>query len=1411
MAAGEDAAALYPVSGSGLTLDSQIPGSPPVLSDDYWGVLGKRGGVAVIHSEPRGSDWRLVATETGKAWCWAAANSPRLDLPEQETYEWEAWIYGYDENDWTAARDFGKRVRTPATMKAEFAQHLFAPGDLPHQDLADGPVHIQTYPLKRIGDDYIPFNREKGGIEVAWYNSAWAYRKGHVLNGSTVGLLTDYAVPFVVHYGGGADSGGDVFLNGNCRADFGDVRFTNSADSLLDYWIESKIDGVSALFWVEVDSIPASPGSCTVYIYYGNAAVVSAANGKATFDWFDDFVLDSSADYEIGRHTTLWHGLGAYNPYYDPVNRRVAYDTGDNFTGGWKVRSPNLQIQNFAAKVTFGVTGSYPINTTNGILGRWTGNSSYYGFYVAGGNYTAPALVRDGRTTVIASPAGNSYHPFGGTPHTAELKVYGSSLVGIYNEGQVDEVILTATDATHSGSGQVEVIIAQATGWFDVFFVRKYVVPEPAHGAWGGEEGVADHLEVTGSGSMAAGTSNELTITAYDQSGSVATGYSGLKNLIFSGPGVAPDGTAPTVEGTNVGGVTVVNFTNGVSDAGAATLIAYLAETTTVDVSDGTIDSTGDPGYDLDLQVDPGAPDNLIFGQQPTDSTAAAVIAPPVTVEVRDAWNNVRTADNTTGVTLSINSNPGGGTLSGTATRTAAAGIATFADLSIDRAGIGYTLDAASPGLSGDASVSFDISAGAAASVVIEDAADGTGTEVTTHTLSSGQSFTVYAITRDASGNFVANEAVTWSLISMTGGVVGGDLVPAGNNRSATFTGNLTGTTQINAVHASVGSDSTGVVTVTAGSASSIVIEDAADGTGTEVMTRALSSGQSFTVYSITRDGAGNFVANEAATWSLINMTGGVVGGDLVPAGDNRSAVFTGGIVGTARINAVHASVGSDSTGVVTVSAGAAASVVIEDAADGTGTEVMTRALSSGQSFTVYSITRDGAGNFVANEAVAWSLINMTGGVVGGDLVPAGDNRSAVFTGGVVGTARINAVHAGAGSDSTGIVTVSAGTASRVVIEDTADGSGAEVLNWTLASGQSFTVYSITRDGAGNFVANEAVAWSLINMTGGVVSGDLVPAGDNRSADFIANAGGSARISAVHAGLGSDTTGIITVRNRPPVAVAGSDVVVLMGETAYLDGSASYDPDGDPLTYRWSFLNKPPDSGAVLSDSRSAHCSFVADIWGEYMIRLIVNDGMLDSQPDDVRVQVRAYPVALFTFSPASGLIPLEVSFDASASYDPDGTIVSYQWDFGDGTTGQGVGPRHTYTAVGWYQIVLKVTDNDGLSDTETKSVLVKRLYPPLAVSLKREINRSLFKQEAFHTIRWSHNPDNAGLNITGYRIYRKDAQAGDGSYQLLNTVSGSTLSYVDGYLDIDKRYVYVVTAVEASGRESQMSSPVGN
>ena len=93
------------------------------------------------------------------------------------------------------------------------------------------------------------------------------------------------------------------------------------------------------------------------------------------------------------------------------------------------------------------------------------------------------------------------------------------------------------------------------------------------------------------------------------------------------------------------------------------------------------------------VAVSPAAANHLLFLQQPTDTAAGQTIS-PVVVEVVDQFGNVETDDNTDTITLSIGANPSGGTLSGTLTVTVVNGVASFSDLSIDLAGIGYTLHA---------------------------------------------------------------------------------------------------------------------------------------------------------------------------------------------------------------------------------------------------------------------------------------------------------------------------------------------------------------------------------------------------------------------------------------------------------------------------------------------------------------------------------------------------------------------------------------------------------------------------------------------------------------------------------------------------------------------------------------------
>jgi hypothetical protein len=112
-----------------------------------------------------------------------------------------------------------------------------------------------------------------------------------------------------------------------------------------------------------------------------------------------------------------------------------------------------------------------------------------------------------------------------------------------------------------------------------------------------------------------------------------------------------------------------------------------------------------------------GPATKLAFTQQPTNEESATPIAPAVQVSVLDANNNVA-GSTSASITLAIGANPGGGTLSGTLTQSTVNGVATFADLSIDKIGTGYTLVASSTGLTSATSSAFNITLGPAAKLV---------------------------------------------------------------------------------------------------------------------------------------------------------------------------------------------------------------------------------------------------------------------------------------------------------------------------------------------------------------------------------------------------------------------------------------------------------------------------------------------------------------------------------------------------------------------------------------------------------------------------------------------------------------------------------------------------------------------
>jgi PKD repeat protein len=152
-----------------------------------------------------------------------------------------------------------------------------------------------------------------------------------------------------------------------------------------------------------------------------------------------------------------------------------------------------------------------------------------------------------------------------------------------------------------------------------------------------------------------------------------------------------------------------------------------------------------------------------------------------------------------------------------------------------------------------------------------------------------------------------------------------------------------------------------------------------------------------------------------------------------------------------------------------------------------------------------------------------------------------------------------------------------------------------------------------------------------------------------------------------------------------------------LGKLASFDASGSSDVDGTIASYAWDFGDGASGTGVTPTHSYTAS--------GTYPVTLTVtdDDGAFAVRTHDVEVTVVVIPpTAAFT----SAVDGLDASFDGTGSSDPDGEVVSYSWDFGDGTPAvSGATPTHHFTTGGDHAVTLTVTDDDGATGTVTHTV----------------------------------------------------------------------------------------------------------
>ncbi len=224
-----------------------------------------------------------------------------------------------------------------------------------------------------------------------------------------------------------------------------------------------------------------------------------------------------------------------------------------------------------------------------------------------------------------------------------------------------------------------------------------------------------------------------MQVSARDALGNLVTSFTGNVTLAI---------------GTNPAGGTLSGTATVAAVAGVATFstlsidkagTAYTLAVTTSGLSGATSGA---------FNIIPAAASQLVFTVQPGSTVAGRAITPAVQVSARDPLGNLVTGF-TGSITVSLGTNPAGGTLSGTSTVAAVSGVATFSTLSIDKAGTGYTLAASATGLTAATSSSFNITAGTASQLAFTVQPSGA---VAGHAIAPA----VQVSARDAQGNLVS-------------------------------------------------------------------------------------------------------------------------------------------------------------------------------------------------------------------------------------------------------------------------------------------------------------------------------------------------------------------------------------------------------------------------------------------------------------------------------------------------------------------------------------------------------------------------------------------------------------------------------------------------------------------------------
>ena len=488
-----------------------------------------------------------------------------------------------------------------------------------------------------------------------------------------------------------------------------------------------------------------------------------------------------------------------------------------------------------------------------------------------------------------------------------------------------------------------------------------------------------------------------------------------------------------------------------------------------------------------------------------------------------------------------------------------------------------------------------------------------------------------------------------------------------------------------------------------------ITVEDAPGGTGTAIGPRALTTDDTLTVYAIGRDVSGGFLDDVLVKWSVAGEIG------TIPPGPFRSTTFNPTRPGEGQVVAVFhdAAVEEGATGILTISPGVAAGEIPLDAEPGMlpADGVSVSAISGGP-------VKDADMNHVADQTLV-TLISSAGSLQGGDDDPVLPGLQRAVEGGrfaveLVASDRpakavVKAVAVAPGT-AQGEITIYIGDGRPVADagEDQTVHAGQQVV---LDGSASWDQQERPLNYAWRQLAGTPVTLAGVDTVAPTFAAPAVTDRENLTFELIVSANGEqsdadqtlVSVLGQEAGLPAPIIVLDPAEGPAPLQVL-------------LDGSNSTAAEPAVLTnFLWTFSD---GEAAVLGETASR--TFTEP--GGFGVQLTVTDdqGRFNFAQKQVSVQDSGNlpPLLSVTALPERGAVPLEVLFTARAP-DPDGQVVTIEWDFGAGFVLQGEQQTKTYHNPGFHKVRVRAQDDAGLYSGFEMTIAASDsgVYPPRILS----------------------------------------------------------------------------------------------